>query len=96
MSTDCVIEFDVCVVTGLVATSYETPHLKSVGSPPPPHLNATIYRSEAGAVVGTSGPVGTGNSNNSSDMLAVAIRIEVDDSVRNLKVRLSLSKALCP
>ncbi|GFG37838.1 hypothetical protein Cfor_03151 [Coptotermes formosanus] len=70
---------------GLVATSYETPHLKLVGSSPPPHLNATIYGSEAGAVVGTSGPVGTGSSNNSSDMLAVAIRIEVDDSVRNLK-----------
>lgn len=70
---------------GLVATSYETPHLKLVGFPPPPHLNATIYRSEAGAVVGTSGPVGTGSSNNSSDMLAVAIRIEVDDSIRNLK-----------
>lgn len=88
MSINCFIEFDVYVVTGLVATSYESPHLKSVGSPPPPHLNATIYRSEAGAVVGTSGPVGTGSSNNSSDMLAVAIRIEVDDSIRNLKVRL--------
>lgn len=88
MGTNCVIEFDVCVITGLVPTLYETAHLKSVGSPAPPHLNATIYRSEAGAVVGTSGPVGTGSSNNSSDMLAVAIRIEVDDSVRNLKVRL--------
>lgn len=76
------------VVTGLVATSCETPRLKSVGSAPAPHLNATIYRSEAGAVVGTSAPVGTGSSNSSSDMLAVAIRIEVDDSVRNLKVRL--------
>jgi hypothetical protein len=77
----------VCVVTGLVATPYETPHLKLVGSAPPPHLSATIYRSEAGTIVGTSGPVGTGSSNNSLDMLAVAIKIEVDDSVHNLKVK---------
>lgn len=75
----------ICVFTGLVATSYETPQLRIVGSPPPSHLDPTIYRSEGGASVGTSGPVGTGN--NSLDMLAVAIKIQVDDSVHNLKVR---------
>jgi hypothetical protein len=74
---------DVCVFTGLVATPYETPLLRMVGSPPPTHLDPTIYRSEGGA----SGPIGTGNSNNSLDMLAVAIKIQVDDSVHNLKVR---------
>lgn len=77
----------VCVITGLVATPYETPHLKMVGSPPPSHLDPTIYRSEAGAVVGSSGPVGTGSSSNSLDMLTVAIKIQMDDTVHNLKVR---------
>lgn len=66
-----------------MATPYETSHLKMVGTPPPAHLDPTIYRSEAGAVVGSSGPVGTGNS---LDMLSVAIRVQVDDSVHNLKV----------
>lgn len=78
---------DVCVFTGLVATPYETPQLRMVGSPPPTHLDPTIYRSEGGASVGTSGPIGTGNSNNSLDMLTVAIKVQVDDSVHNLKVR---------
>jgi hypothetical protein len=75
----------VCAFTGLVATPYETPQLRMVGSPPPSHLDPTIYRSEEGASVGTSGPVGTGS--NSLDMLAVAIKIQVDDSIHNLKVR---------
>jgi hypothetical protein len=78
----------VCVFTGLVATPYETPQLRMVGSPPPSHLDPTIYRSERGASVGTSIPAGTGNSINSVDMLAVAIKIQMDDSVHNLKVRL--------
>ncbi|XP_021929227.1 autophagy-related protein 2 homolog B-like isoform X2 [Zootermopsis nevadensis] len=70
---------------GLVATPYETPHLKMVGTPPPSHLDPTIYHSEAGAVIGSSEPVGTGNSSDSLDMLTVAIKIQVDDSVHNLK-----------
>ncbi|XP_069689778.1 autophagy-related protein 2 homolog B isoform X2 [Periplaneta americana] len=69
---------------GLVATSYETPNLKLVGTPPPSHLEPTIYRSDSGVMVGTAVQVGSG-SNSSLDMLAVAIKIQVDDSLHNLK-----------
>ncbi|XP_066992632.2 autophagy-related protein 2 homolog A [Anabrus simplex] len=69
---------------GLVPTPFDTPSLRMVGSAPPSHLDPTIYKSETGAVISQGGVVGTG-SNNSLDMLAVAIKIQMDDTMHNLK-----------
>ena len=72
-------------VAGIVTSQNEVPQLRLVGSPSPAHLDPTIYRSDAGAVISNSGPVGTGS--NSLDMLSVAIKIQLDEtSATNLKV----------
>ncbi|PSN53370.1 hypothetical protein C0J52_03803 [Blattella germanica] len=76
--------FSVSGYKGLVASQNEVPQLRFLGTPPPAHLDPTIYRSDPGAVVGTSGPVGTGSSN-SLDMLTVAIKVQVDEAASNLK-----------
>lgn len=70
--------------TGLVTTPVGPLPLRCIGSPPPSHLEPTIYRSDTGANLDQQLTVGTGA--NSLDMLTVAIKIQVDENLLNLKV----------
>ncbi|XP_049811820.1 autophagy-related protein 2 homolog A [Schistocerca nitens] len=63
--------------SGLVRTPTIAPPLRMYGSPPPSHLDLTIYKSEGEALVNHSAAGG--------DMLTMAIKIQLDDSILNLK-----------
>nr|QSV39518.1 autophagy associated protein [Locusta migratoria] len=62
---------------GLVRTPTVAPPLRMFGSPPPSHLDLTIYKSNREALVNHSAAGG--------DMLTMAIKIQLDDSILNLK-----------
>ncbi|KAK7872956.1 hypothetical protein R5R35_004266 [Gryllus longicercus] len=62
---------------GLVANPQEPVVLPVVGAAPPAHLQATIYHSEPGATVTPGAP--------DQDMLSVAIKVELEDSLHHLK-----------
>ncbi|XP_077866099.1 autophagy-related protein 2 homolog B-like [Saccoglossus kowalevskii] len=61
----------------------------------PPHLNPCIYKSEAGAYTKLGSNVGSGSSNDSLNMLSVAIKINLDTKrkVKEIQVAIGIRGA---